>query len=802
MHKFVSDSTHALEQCPVAGQDLVLTDDDQITELHNEIFQVNRRQLLQSGVSLGSAGMFGFVLQACKVRNDSALRDASTPGAGGPGPQFRYFLEDYKNWITNLDKIYGGIAAQQKAAATVAQGGTPPSAQEMQAIAAQVTASLAPFKFFTQLGGSELIGVLKEVILDTDAEDEKKRKTANREKVVLRGKLLGKLVSDWLSNDPYRMFKQIRNPEKVLAEITDASEKTRITELYSEIAKYGTIRAGIFQPIVGPALITKNDQVRHVLQDLHFAFTVRPYFTEMRKAMKGKHKWFILGTDNKDEYENDAVFLKGKFSKDGFDETLKGVANRDDLPLIKTLCRTSVEKRVKKMMSSGTAIDAVNLARYVPVDLIGTYFGVHVANSGGLPFGVLPGKNPGDTYKYSELNNGPYDDGKLGDELHKAYYKVDGSNAKYTLDTTNLQELDDRNKPIPAGNPDKIPVGDYLIVAGQEDAAGMSSAIIPDEEVMYQWLKSCFQNFFNNFQKEEQVQLAAVYSSFQVLSLIAVWIQAYKEAVENNSGKMPNGDPVPDNMITRLLTRQKADPANSRLSDIRIRENVFGVIAGAIINQEEQTCRTIDALADLCDSSYVADGSDGEDYAVSGQGGPDVGGAKSKRTPFFDATHKTELRRLCRADDDASYSKLRGYYNEAMRHRPQGEVLLRQQTYVVPVSPTSSAVKPAEYKDVKKQLSGVNFPSGQMVFVCHGSAMKDMDDSEKFITDRDERKFYIHHGYGRHRCLGQYISPLMTVESLRAIFAYDETKKTDALELDARGLYATKLTITVTGGNN
>lgn len=802
MHKFSSDSAHGIEHFPDSAQDLILTDADQITQLHDEIFQVNRRQLLQTGVTLGSAGMFGFVLPACKVRNDSGLRDAGAAGPAGPGPKFRYFVEDYKNWITNLDKIYGGIAAQQKGAATVALGGAPLSAQEMQAIASQVTASLAPFKFFTQLGGSELIGVLKEVILDTDTAEEKSRKTANREKVVLRGKLLGKLVSDWLANDPYRMFKQIRDPEKCLAEITDADEKTRIAALYSELARYGTIREGVFQPIVGPALITRNEQVRHVLQDLHFAFTVRPYFSEMRKAMKGKHKWFILGTDNKDEYENDAIFLKGKFSKDGFDEELKGVANRDDLPLIKRLCRTSVEKRVKKMISKGTSIDAVILARYVPVDLIGTYFGVHVASSGGLPFGVLPRMNPGDTYKYSQLNSGPYDAGKLGDEMHKTYYSVGLSGGKYTLDTANLQALDERNKPIPAGNPDKTPVADYEIVAGQEDAAGMTEALIPDEEVMYQWLKSCFQNFFNNFQKEEQVQLAAVYSGFHVLSLIAVWIQAYKEAMEQNNDKMPNGEAVPDNMITRLLKRQKADPANSRLSDIRIRENVFGVIAGAIINQEEQTCRTIDALADLCDRSYQPDGSDGEDYVVAGQAGPDVGGAQSKRSPFYDASHKAELRKVCRADDDASYTKLRGYYNEAMRHRPQGEVLLRQQTYVVPVSPTSSAVKPSEYKDLKKKLAGVSFPSGQMVFVCHGSAMKDMDDSEKFITDREERKYYIHHGYGRHRCLGQYISPLMTVESVRAIFSYDETKKIEGLEMDDRGLYATKLTISVTGNNS
>jgi hypothetical protein len=226
---------------------------------------------------------------------------------------------------------------------------------------------------------------------------------------------------------------------------------------------------------------------------------------------------------------------------------------------------------------------------------------------------------------------------------------------------------------------------------------------------------------------------------------------------------------------------------------------VFGIIAGAIINQEEQTARTIDALADLCNPSYTADGADGEDYFAAGQTGLDIGGAKSRRSPYYDATLKDQIKTLCRADDDASYTNLRGFYNEAMRHRPQGEVLLRQQNYVVPVSPTSSAVKPAEYKDLHRKLAGVSFPAGQMVFVCHGSAMKDTPDSVQFVTNREERKFYIHHGIGRHRCLGQYISPLMTIESMRAIFAYDSVEKVESLELDERGLYATKLKVKVTG---
>ncbi len=797
MQKFGTGTFKNLDHIPDTSADITVADDDQIAQLHNEIFQVNRRQLMQAGVAMGSAGMFGFVLSSCKSRaENSGLKDASG-GTSGPGPKFQCFVDDYKNWITNLDKIYGQIAAQTKAAEIVAQGGAAPSAQDMQDIAGQVVASLAPFKFFTLLGGPELIAVLKETILDTDSDEDKKRKAANREKVVLRGKLLGKLISDWLAFEPYRMFKQLRDPQNFLATISDSAEQSRITAVYTELGKYGTIRGGIFQPIVGPALITKNEQVRHVLQDLNYAFTVKPYFTEMRKAMKGQHKFFILGTDNKDEYENDAIFLKGKFSKDGFDEELKGVANRDDLPLIKKLCRDSVTRRVKKMIAKGPEIDAINLSRYVPVDLIGSYFGVYVAGARGLPFKVMEGKLPGQAYQYSDLDAGPFDGGKLGEHLNRVFYKVDNANGKYTLDTTNLQPLDEHNKPIPSGNPNNVLIADFEIMPGQEQAAGMTGATMPDEEVMYQWLKNCFQNFFNNFQKEEQVQLGAVHSGFQVMSLIAVWIQAYKVGMEK--GKMPSGAPVPDNMITRLIKRQKADPTNTRLSDTRIRENVFGIIAGAIINQEEQTARTIDALADLCNPAYTADGTDGEDYFAAGQTGTDIGGAKSRRAPYFDATHKDQIKVLCRADDDASYTNLRGYYNEAMRHRPQGEVLLRQQNYVVPVSPTSTVVKPSEYKDLTRKLDGVSFPAGQMVFVCQGSAMKDTPDSEKFITDREERKFYIHHGVGRHRCLGQYISPLMTIESMRAIFAYDTVEKVESLEMDARGLYATKLKLKVSG---
>ena len=211
------------------------------------------------------------------------------------------------------------------------------------------------------------------------------------------------------------------------------------------------------------------------------------------------------------------------------------------------------------------------------------------------------------------------------------------------------------------------------------------------------------------------------------------------------------------------------DKDNELYSPQRIRENIFGIIAGAIINQEEQTCRVIDSLVDLGDPSHTREG----------------GG----RSPYYDGEKYMQLLNTFKGnnrntlDPEAEYKLTFGYFNEALRHRPQGEVLLR--------------LAKADMK------LGAGIKAGQVVFLGQGSAMWDtrhgeLRDAIDFRIDRPA-DVYIHHGYGRHRCLGQFLSPMITIEIMRGILrrASGKITKSVPITFDRDGLYNTAFKIRV-----
>ena len=95
------------------------------------------------------------------------------------------------------------------------------------------------------------------------------------------------------------------------------------------------------------------------------------------------------------------------------------------------------------------------------------------------------------------------------------------------------------------------------------------------------------------------------------------------------------------------------------------------------------------------------------------------------------------------------------------------------------------------------------------VLLAHGSAMKDTENADAFVIGRDEKN-YLQHGYGRHKCLGQYVSPVILVESLISILALDNLRRPEPhagegafpherrfgrLQLDDSNLYAQTFTL-------
>ena len=144
-----------------------------------------------------------------------------------------------------------------------------------------------------------------------------------------------------------------------------------------------------------------------------------------------------------------------------------------------------------------------------------------------------------------------------------------------------------------------------------ETALQKEDGVIPDERQMYLWIKAAFRHFFNNVQKDPQVQIDGLRSCRLLLAYLLREINIQRERVLS-------GLPIEDTMLTRLVlfqlgrsTPTVARPANldpRLVSDLRIAENVMGTIVGAIAGQEEATCRVIDSLMRLQAGEYRTSG--------------------------------------------------------------------------------------------------------------------------------------------------------------------------------------------------
>jgi hypothetical protein len=310
-----------------------------------------------------------------------------------------------------------------------------------------------------------------------------------------------------------------------------------------------------------------------------------------------------------------------------------------------------------------------------------------------------------------------------------------------------------------------------------ETALQKEDGVIPDERQLYLWIKAAFRHFFNNVQKDPQVQIDGMRACRLLLAYLLREINVQRERVLS-------GLPVADTMLTRLVlfqlgrsTTTVARPANldpRLVSDLRIAENVMGTIVGAIAGQEEATCRVIDSLMRLQAGEYRTSGSEGLRYGSFAE-------ATSLAVNVLSGTRVAESRR-----------DLYKYFLEALRLQPQGEVLLRK-----------CALDGARIADSRP------ISAGTLVFAAHGSAMRDIPEPDAFVLDRP-RQHYLQYGWNRHTCLGQYVSPVIIVESMIAVLGLQGLSRPEPragelefpferrfgrLQLDDQNLYATTFSL-------
>ena len=310
-----------------------------------------------------------------------------------------------------------------------------------------------------------------------------------------------------------------------------------------------------------------------------------------------------------------------------------------------------------------------------------------------------------------------------------------------------------------------------------ETALGKEDGVIPDEQQMYLWIKAAFRHFFNNVQKDPQVQKDGLRSCRLLLAYLLREIDIQRERVLR-------GEPVDDTMLTRLVLFQlgRSAPSCARpadldprlVSDLRIAENVMGTIVGAVAGQEEATCRVIDSLVRLKDGEYRTSGSEGVRYGSFTE-------ATGLAVDVLSGTRTSESRRA-----------LYKYFLEALRLQPQGEVLLRKCA--------SEGARIADSRPIA---------AGTFVFAAHGSGMRDVPEPDAFILDRP-RNHYLQYGWDRHTCLGQHVSPVIVVESMIVLLGLQDLSRPDAgpgepafpverrfgrLQLDDQNLYATTFSL-------
>ncbi|MGH8932635.1 MAG: cytochrome P450 [Egibacteraceae bacterium] len=241
-------------------------------------------------------------------------------------------------------------------------------------------------------------------------------------------------------------------------------------------------------------------------------------------------------------------------------------------------------------------------------------------------------------------------------------------------------------------------VGEYFGVPG------------PDLTTVQRWARTMFFDIFANLRDDPAAREEALTSGAQMRAYLEELIASRRAALEASGTEQGGSD-----VLTRLV-RMQVNPEAS-FDDVAIRNNLIGMIVGAIDTNSKAIVHVIDELL--------------------------------RRPAELEAARQAAL-----ADDDDLLSK---YVFEALRFKPQNSFLVRfcEQPYTI--------------AEGTERATAVIPPT--LVFAANSSAMMDasvVDEPDTFMLDRPSFD-YLHFGSGLHTCAGRFISRAQILEVAKQI---------------------------------
>jgi cytochrome P450 len=225
----------------------------------------------------------------------------------------------------------------------------------------------------------------------------------------------------------------------------------------------------------------------------------------------------------------------------------------------------------------------------------------------------------------------------------------------------------------------------------------------PDEATMMRWMRALFDAVFLDTSKRAN----------QAAALTVAEQRPYMEALilERRAAVMA-GEPVPDDMLTRLVRMGADEPW---LDDDVVRRNINGVIVGAVDTTSKSVAHVVDELL--------------------------------RRPMALDGARQAAL--------DGNVDAVRAYAWEALRFLPHAPLLQRSS------------------RGATLGRGARKVPADKVVLVSLLSAMFDpaaFPSPGGFRPDRPEAS-YLHFGHGMHTCFGLAVNRVQIPELVAAVVA-------------------------------